>query len=192
MKVTFFTSVLNIIGEIQIKRINDIRNEVFKPGGYDRLWASAWFLEIVFQKVCVYVCACMYVCIFFCLSATKWTNHYQPIYEKQRLKSLYFTYAQVSFCSKEGFFLGWKCAEQLSYLVSIKVGMTRTYVNENEEQPRGFAGRIFKEWYNTKSSSIYIPLYILLTLDNTRLQNDTSVCNVLFWSSCLNTHPGNT
>jgi len=25
------------------------------------------------------------------------------------------------------------------------VGMTRTYVNENEEQPEGFAERIFKE-----------------------------------------------
>ena len=27
----------------------------------------------------------------------------------------------------------------------LKVGMTHTYANENEEQPRGFAGRIFKE-----------------------------------------------
>ena len=26
-----------------------------------------------------------------------------------------------------------------------KVGVTLTYVNENEEQPRGLAGRIFKE-----------------------------------------------
>jgi len=25
------------------------------------------------------------------------------------------------------------------------VGMTRTYANENEEQPEGFAGRILKE-----------------------------------------------
>jgi len=25
------------------------------------------------------------------------------------------------------------------------VGVTRTYANENEEQPKGFAGRILKE-----------------------------------------------
>ena len=28
---------------------------------------------------------------------------------------------------------------------SLEVGMTRTYANENEEQPKGFAGRILKE-----------------------------------------------
>ena len=32
-----------------------------------------------------------------------------------------------------------------AYLIVWKVGMTRTYVNENEEQPEGFAERIFKE-----------------------------------------------
>jgi len=32
-----------------------------------------------------------------------------------------------------------------AYLVAWKVGVTRTYANENEEQPGGFAGRILKE-----------------------------------------------
>jgi len=31
------------------------------------------------------------------------------------------------------------------YLVGWKVGVTHTYVNKNEEQPEGFAVRIFKE-----------------------------------------------
>jgi len=29
------------------------------------------------------------------------------------------------------------------------VGVTRTYANENEEQPGGFVGRILKEYYKT-------------------------------------------
>ena len=32
-----------------------------------------------------------------------------------------------------------------AYLVIWKMGITRTYVNENEQQPGGFARRILKE-----------------------------------------------
>ena len=32
-----------------------------------------------------------------------------------------------------------------AYLIIWKVGVTRTYMNENEEQPKGFAGRILKK-----------------------------------------------
>ena len=46
------------------------KNLFFKPGvcpqSAVRLWACAWFLEIVFQKVCV--CVCMYACVFVCFS----------------------------------------------------------------------------------------------------------------------------
>jgi len=31
------------------------------------------------------------------------------------------------------------------------VGMTRTYANENEKQPGGFAGRILKEKHDRKT-----------------------------------------
>ena len=52
--------------------------------------------------------------------------------------------------------------------------MIHTYTNKNEEQPEGFAGsRIFKEYYDRKTINSY---------------KDISVCNVLFWSSCLNMH----
>jgi len=32
-----------------------------------------------------------------------------------------------------------------AYLIVWKVGVTRTYANQNEEQPEGFAGGILKE-----------------------------------------------
>ena len=38
-----------------------------------------------------------------------------------------------------------------AYLVMLKVGMTHTHVNENEEQPRGFIERIFEE-YNSRQT----------------------------------------
>jgi len=39
-----------------------------------------------------------------------------------------------------------------AYLIVLKVGVTCTYVNENEEQPTGFATRkIFKEQYLRKT-----------------------------------------
>ena len=34
---------------------------------------------------------------------------------------------------------------QEMHIIGWKVGVTRTYMNKNEEQPEGFAGRIFKE-----------------------------------------------
>ena len=59
-----------------------------------------------------------------------------------------------------------------------KVGMTHTYANENEEQSRGFAGRIFKE-YNTIKRQQQQKVDTI---------NSYPVCKVLFCSSCLNTH----
>ena len=32
--------------------------------------------------------------------------------------------------------------------------MTRTYVNENKEQPRGFAGGILKEYHDRKTKTV--------------------------------------
>jgi len=42
-------------------------NFLFKPGTHPqpaegRLWAPAWFIEIVLQKACVYIC--LFVCLF--------------------------------------------------------------------------------------------------------------------------------
>ena len=51
-----------------------------------------------------------------------------------------------------------------AYLVVWNVGMTHAYANEKEEQPRGFAGRNFKdstiEEYNTvKKIFLYVMYY---------------------------------
>ena len=40
--------------------------------------------------------------------------------------------------------LGLSDSQENAYLVVRKMGMTRTYTNKNEEQPGGFAVRIFK------------------------------------------------
>jgi len=45
---------------VQGSRASTVNSE-----GFLKLWARAWFPEIVFRKVCV----CMFVCIFVCLSA---------------------------------------------------------------------------------------------------------------------------
>jgi len=39
---------------------------------HSRLWAHAWFTEIVLRKVCVYVC--MHVCMYICLSVRTHVN----------------------------------------------------------------------------------------------------------------------
>ena len=49
------------------------------------------------------VCVCKYVCIFVCLSEPTWENHY-VVKAAHIQESLYYAYAQVSFCSKAGFF----------------------------------------------------------------------------------------
>ena len=86
---------------------------------------------------------------------------------------LYYSYAQVSFHSKAGFFsqskpgcadfesgypsrLFWCSTTEIhwsrplrfqgnAYLIASKVGMTRIYVNKNEEEPEGLPGSIFEE-----------------------------------------------
>jgi len=52
-----------------------------------------------------------------------------------------------------------------AHLIVLKVVMTHTYANKNEEQPRGFAMRIFKE---------YCPG------QNKKPLKNISVCNLLF------------
>ena len=56
-----------------IKLIKLIKLGVRPQPAYGGLWVCTWFLEIVFQKVCVRVC--LYVCIFVCLSVTTSANH---------------------------------------------------------------------------------------------------------------------
>ena len=128
-----------------------------------QLWAHARLVSwnCFMKSVCVYVS--MHVAIFvlpFCTHVSKpftWSLKAACIQIIKAKQSLYYTYAQVSSALKvcRHFTTKKQCTRPHGdpgnvYIVDWKVGVTRTYENENKEQPGGFAGKNLKS--NTMES----------------------------------------
>ena len=95
----------------QFKATNYIKMCVFKPGARPqpaegRLWACAWFTEIVFVKVCV----CTYLPIYLCLSVR---THVSKIVNNG--KSSFYVRSKSEMKSVLNFCTGELCSEVVSF-----------------------------------------------------------------------------